>query len=169
MTLTDPNVLRPDSRIAQFIGGFDDAGQPLPITAFSLQQVTAKWPTSRSTPTGIADLLDVSRKLFAHGFFVYEFISVGVHWSLLAVEAALKARLESGESFHNLINRAQREALLDDDAADRLHAGRKIRNDLSHPDGQKAWNIGVAASMIQASHKVVAELFTTGSGHEELR
>ena len=85
----------------------------------------------------VAEILGTSRQLFVHGYYVYEFVTVVVAWSLLAVETALRARLPAGESatFKAMLKRAESEKVLTPEMADRLDAGRQIRNSFSHPTG----------------------------------
>ena len=90
---------------------------------------------------------------------MYEFLTIGVLVSLQAVETALRVHLNSGQQFKQLIDRAQREGLIDDEAQKRLHAGREIRNLFSHPNQQSVWPFGIASSAIAASHEIVGRLF----------
>jgi hypothetical protein len=81
--------------------------------------------------------------------------------SLQAVEAAFRVRLNAGKgpSFAQLINQAKARGLVGDDAHEVLHLGRKFRNSQIHATNLPALNPAMAAGMIGASHKLVAELF----------
>ena len=146
--------------MATFIGGFDEAGHPVPVSAALLNSVASTWPPTQATPPGVEEILQTSRQLFVHGFFVYEFVTVAVAWSLLAVEAALRAKLPSRNSrFKSMLKRAESEALLTPEMASRLDAGRHIRNDFSHPTGQIVWTLVMATGALKTSHEAVACLF----------
>lgn len=147
--------------MAKFIGGFDEAGQPMPVSVTLLNNVASEWPTTPTTPPGIAEILQTSRRLFVQGYYVYEFVTVAVAWSLLAVETALRARLQASESvtFNAMLKRAESQKILTPEMADRLDAGRQIRNSFSHPTGQIVWTLGMATGALKTSHEAVAGLF----------
>src|SRR5690349_21797535 len=84
----------PDKRMVHFIGGVDAQGQPLPMTFRRLRTRTETCPVTAATPEGPAMLLKTAREMFAHGFYVYEFVAASCAWAINAVEAALKLRLE---------------------------------------------------------------------------
>ncbi len=89
-------------------------------------------------------------------YFAYEFLTVGVLVSLQAVEAALRYRLGTDQSFARLIERAVELDIITADDAGRLDAGRQLRNDFSHPSVRHAWTYGTTAPLIEASHAFVA-------------
>jgi hypothetical protein len=142
------------------IGDFDETGHPMPMSVALLNRVASEWPTTSTTPSGVAEILRTSRQLFVHGYFVYEFVTVAVAWSLLAVEAALRAQLPgSGSTFKSMLKRAESEALLTPEMASRLDAGRQIRNGFSHPTGQDVWTLKLATGGLKTSHEAVVCLF----------
>jgi len=126
-----------------------------------LNSVASEWPTTSTTPPGVAEILRTSRLLFVHGYCVYEFFTVGVAWSLLAVETALRTRLQAGEGarFKEMLKRAESERILTPEMADCLDAGRQIRNNFSHPTGQSVWMPSMATSALMTSHAAIAGLF----------
>lgn len=124
-----------------------------------LVRLTEKWPTTTATPPGFADLLSTARALVTLAWFHYESLVVAGMWSLLAVEAALRVRLGSEQRLVKLIDRAQREGLITDQWATRLHAARQVRNDLAHARQQDAWTIGMAAPILAAAHELIAVLY----------
>ena len=146
-----------DPRMAISIGDFDETGRPIPMSVALLSRVASEWPTTSTTPSGVAEILRTSRQLFVHGYFVYEFVTVAVAWSLLAVEAALRAKLPGRNSrFKSMLKRAASEALLTPEMASRLDAGRHLRNDFSHPTGQIVWTLVMATGALKTSHEAVA-------------
>jgi hypothetical protein len=80
-------------------------------------------------------------------------------WSLLAVEAALRVRLDSEQQLVKLIGRAQLEGLITDKSATQLQAARHFRNDLAHARQQDVWTVGMAAPVLATAHEVVAVLY----------
>lgn len=156
-----PDPRQPDLRMRHFLGGFDSNGQPVALSPERLLDTADTWRTSDATPRGVADLLRTARNLFVHSWWVYEFAAVAVAWSLLAVERAFRTRLEAGDrvAFGELIKRAHRQGLLTGSQAERLDAGRQLRNRFAHPDGQSVFPYGMSAPMLEVAHAVVADLF----------
>lgn len=154
---------QPDRRTLIFAGDIDQHGRPLPMTVEALRARTEKWQVSERTPAGVAALLARSRQMFVDGYYTYENFMDAVTRSLQAVEAALRVRLDAGDSvpFARLIEQAKARGLVGDEAQDVLHAGRQFRNSQIHATNLPALNPAMAAGMIEASHKLVAELFET--------
>lgn len=75
-----------DSRMINFIG-LNGGGH----TGYhELCRRVASWPTTSATPT---ELLNTSRDLYVLGYYAYSLFAVAGTWSILAIEAALKLRL----------------------------------------------------------------------------
>src|SRR5258708_37716913 len=125
---------QPDSRSLSFAGDVDELGRPLSMSVEVLRARTEKWPVSERTPADVAALLARSRQMFVDGYYTFENFMDAVTRSLQAVEAALRMRLDAGprSTFDQLIDRAQREGLVGDDAREVLHLGRKFRNRQIH-------------------------------------
>ncbi|SRR5712691_4338381 len=152
---------QPDSRTLNFAGDVDDDGRPLPMTVEILRARTEKWPRASHTPENVADQLARARQLFVDGYYTYENFADATTRSLQAVEAALRVRFEAGPraSFAQLINRAKREGLVDDDTHDVLDAARRLRNSEIHATTLAVLNPASAVWVIAASHKMIAEIF----------
>jgi hypothetical protein len=151
----------PDDRSLNFAGDVDESGSPLPMTVDVLRARAAKWPQSDQTPEGVAEHLARSRQLFIDGYYTYENFTDAATRSLQAVEAALRVRFGAGDriTFARLIDRAHDEGLVDDDAHEILHLGRKIRNNHVHATRQVVWPPVIAANAIRTSHLLVATIF----------
>jgi len=156
---------QPDSRSLNFAGDVDELGRPLPMSVEVLRARTKKWPVSEHTPAGVTALLARSRQMYVDGYYTYENFMDAVTRSLQAVEAAFRVRLNAGKNvaFAQLIDQAKANGLVGVDAHEVLHLGRKFRNGQIHATELPALNPAMAAGMIGASHKLVAELFETGS------
>ena len=150
-----------DSRSLNFAGDIDEQGRPLPMSVEILRARTEKWPRSPHTPDAVAAQLGRARQMFIDGYYTYENFIDAATRSLQAVEAALRVRLNAGQrpTFAQLIDRAEAEGLVGAEAHEVLHLGRRFRNDQIHATGLPALNPAMAAGMIGASHKLVAELF----------
>jgi len=124
------------------------------LTFAALASLVDQWATTKSTPTGVADLVHATRATFALAWFHYELLVVSVAWSLLAVEAALRDRLgvDDKPPLKALLTLAGRDLLLSTEDIDRLAAGRVLRNRLAHAREQQAWSVEMAAPVVAASH-----------------
>lgn len=129
-----------------------------------LVETASGWPVNGSTPVPIADMLRVSRELFVHGYFVYDFLMVAAIQSLFAVEAGLRDVLEEpprrkGPTFHPLIERAAALGYLTMEATEAAKVGAQLRNRWVHVEGQKVISPGMAAEILGTSHQLVAEMY----------
>lgn len=122
------------------------------------------WRRADSVPEAVAAMLRVTRELFVHSYFVYEFGVVAVTWSLLALEAALRDCLSTAaddrDGLTKLIGKAEGRGWLTADEAERLHAGAQLRNRLAHARGQLNFTVGMTAPMLEAAHDAIADLYT---------
>jgi hypothetical protein len=120
-----------------------------------------------AVPIGIRELLATSRSLFAHAWFNYEFMAIACLVSLQAIEAALRQvvfpQASKRTGFKALVDQAVSDGTLGTDDAERIRAGVKLRNSLSHPGAQVAYSVGVAGPIVEQSHLVVDALCRASS------
>jgi hypothetical protein len=152
-----------DDRSLNFAGDVRDDGQPLPMTVDVLRARTETWPLSERTPGDVAAILARSRQMFVDGYYTYENFFDAATRSLQAVEAALRIRFNATkkDNFFKLIERARADGLVDEYVQDILHTGRKLRNDQIHATDVQLWPPVLAANVIHASHRLVADLFAS--------
>lgn len=143
------------------IAGFDASDGPMPMTPELFASVVDTWVVSTRTPSEISDLLNVTRNLYCHGFFVYEFVTVAAQHSFIALEAALAHRLDRPQdSLADLIKRAKRHRLGDEATFEALDEGaRRLRNGFSHARQQEVWTPGMAAPVIESVFTFVAAMW----------
>lgn len=108
-------------------------------------------------------MLAVSRELFHHAWFVYDFLFIGAVQSLIAVEAALRHALgerarRGGYTMRNLVEQAASRDLVAPESADVLVAAVELRNSWLHVDGAKVITPGMAEQVIGTSHAVTAAI-----------
>ncbi len=134
---------------------------PRRATEAHMRSSTARWAVTEATPAGVAEMLKTSRDLFCSAVTYYDFFVVGVVWSLMAVEGALRERYAANDKVRlfELIERAQTDGLLEEAWIGRLEAARKLRNGFVHTRQTGAWSPGMASGAIAASHELVARLF----------
>ncbi len=126
-----------------------------------LYELTTQWSglLTEPIPEGVARLLRMARSLFAHSWFGYEFMALATTVSLQAVEATFRQVVYPSDpphvAFRTLVVRAEKEGWLAPDLADRLHGGVQLRNSLSHPLTQAGFTVGMAAPMVENSHRII--------------
>lgn len=151
---------QPDERIARLGGGMDEHGHMRPMTYRRLREfVDQDWTVTAATPEGPTTLLKTTRDMFCLGFYSYELIAASCSWSLFAVEAALKLRLNVNKSFNQLVELAEQQGLITQELGETIDAGREIRNNFVHEGKQPMWTPGMAGEGIGASFRFVAELY----------
>jgi acid phosphatase family membrane protein YuiD len=133
----------------------------------SLNAVASTWKQSATVPSDVAEMLNLSRKLFIHGYFIYELFTVAVVWSLLALEAAFKVRMGAGAArrgLTSLIREAKDQGLVSGENARRLEAGAQFRNVMVHPEKHAVLTPGMAEGLLATTHWMIADLFAFEEG-----
>ena len=101
--------------------------------------------------------------MYALGYYAYLLFAVAGTWSILAVEAALKLRLNAARksNFKSLVGKAEAAGLVPPEGWEngRLDAGRQLRNRTVHGESQQIWTPAMAESVIAASHEAVVALY----------
>jgi hypothetical protein len=107
----------------------------------------------------------MSRSLFAHSWFDYEFMVVACLLGFQAMEAAFRVLYPDAPRvpFRALIERAAREGILPSNIADLANTGAELRNLFSHPATQTALTVGMAASMLANTHRLVGLVMAAAS------
>ncbi|MET8142129.1 DUF4145 domain-containing protein [Sphaerisporangium sp. NPDC005288] len=82
-------------------------------------------------PSAAASVMTTARELIRHSYFRYEFASVAVAVSIIALEAALTDRY-GNKKLVSLIDQAASDGLITEEQRDLLHTGRDIRNRFAH-------------------------------------
>jgi hypothetical protein len=112
-------------------------------------------------PPAAVSVLTTARELLRHSYYRYEFSTVAVLHSLIAVEAVLRDRLpDAGKKpLHRLIQQAAADGLISAEQADMLDTGRKIRNGMAR--GHTTHTVmppAMAVPMVRTSFRIVDEL-----------
>jgi hypothetical protein len=109
---------------------------------------------------GSINLLRMSRSLFAHAWFNYDFLVLACLVGFQAVEAAFRDIYpDAGEApFRALVRRSRKDEILTGDIADMAEAAVDLRNRLSHPRDQAAFTIGLAVPTLEKTHLLVVTL-----------
>lgn len=116
-------------------------------------------------------LLRTARSLFAHSWFDYEFMVVACLIGFQATEAAFHVLYSDAKPtipYMRLVKRARADGTLPPAIADIAWAGVKLRNELSHPATHTTFTVGMAASMMETTHRMVALLMSAAT-HGETR
>ena len=120
----------------------------------------AQFPVTAATPARPAELLRVARRLLLFTMAEYSFGVVAALTGIQAVEVALRIRLDRPRlRFELLIDMAATDGLLNAEARDVLHAGRKLRNLYAHPNDSTILSIPMVVGQVRTSHLLMAELY----------
>ncbi len=158
----------PDRRWENIVGGIDDDGHIRPMSFDILQGLASEWADLLPDTVGNdgpAALLRMARSLFAHSWFDYEVMVVACLIGLQAMEAAFRVLYPDAERkpFKALIRRARTEGILPDNIAELAETGAELRNLFSHPATQSAFTVGMAAPMLENTHRMVALVMTAAA------
>jgi len=164
----------PDPRWAHIVGGMSDDGQIQPMSFKVLAGLASQWADllpSTVGRDGPAALLRMARSLFAHSWFDYEFMVVACLVGFQAMEAAFRVLYPDAQRtpFRALVRRACREGILPSNIAELAETGAELRNLFSHPATQTAFTVGMAAPMLENTHRMVALVMTAASHVSEPR
>ncbi len=142
------------------VRGPDPRWQNLVGDRAELEEKTGSWPVSPALPEGVSEVLRVSRELFVHSYFVYEFSLTAVVWGLLALEASLRLCVKASdrESLQALIRRASDSGLLSVDEASALNGARELRNEIVHGSLLPTFAPTAAAEMLEAIHEAISDV-----------
>jgi hypothetical protein len=155
---------QPDVRWTNFIGGVDGNGRITPMSYEILAGLARGW--ARLLPESIlidgpADLLRQARSLFVQAWFDYEFMVNACLTGFQAMEAAFRVLYPDAPErvpLRTLIRRARNEGILPQAITDLADSGAELRNALSHPMGTAALTLGMAAPMLENTHRLVASV-----------
>jgi hypothetical protein len=160
---------RPDPRWDNFIGGLLPSGLVRPMSFEVLEELSTDWalilPTSLPID-GPPALLKTARSLFVHAWFDYEFMVVACLVAFQGLEAAFHVLYPDADDrtpFRHLVNRAKEDGVLSPNIADLDETAVELRNLLAHPATQGAFTIGIAGSMLENTHRLVAEMLTSAT------
>jgi hypothetical protein len=131
------------------------------MTQADLAGLARAWTSAPEVESGVAEMLTVARALFVQSWWRYEFQTVAVLWSLMAVEAALRTRFPSQSTrttLAQLLERARDSGALNDEEFVVLGAGRKLRNSLVHAVEQTTLGPGGTAPMLATAHLLINRL-----------
>lgn len=153
----------PDGRWASVVGRMTPDG--VEMMSFSrLAGLAAEWegivPPQPPELDGPTNLLRMARSLFAHSWFDYEFMTVACLLGFQAMEASFRALYPEpeGRPLRKLVNQAEREAILPRSIAELARSGVELRNLYSHPQTQSVLSVGMAAPMLENTHRLVAHV-----------
>ncbi len=108
--------------------------------------------------TDPAAVLRTARSLFSHAWYDYEFMAVACLVAFQAMEAAFRELYPDApkKPLAALVRRARTEGVLPPAIADLGETGVELRNLLSHPATAAAFTVGMAAGVLEQTHRMVA-------------
>lgn len=162
---------QPDRRWQNFTGGVDEDGRVLPMSYDVLARAAAEWanllPVSMLID-GPADLLRTARSMFVNSWFDYDFMTSACLTGFQAMEAAFRVLYPGADKvpFRALIRRARDQGVLPENIADLADTGAELRNTFSHPMGTAALTPGMAASMLENTHRLVGLVMNAAAARD---
>ena len=139
----------PDPRAHHFVKHYSD-----------MHAMVADLIVPAGAPAYVVSVLETSRELLRHSYYRYEFTTVALTHSLFGLERAFAERLAVKKPFQKLIEQAADDGLITAELADRLDAGRLLRNKLAHGDlTGTALTPALAISMVRAAFDTAALLY----------
>lgn len=158
-----------DPRWENIIGGIDEDGCVRPMSFELLEDLAAEWAAlvpGRSSPEGAGALLRTARSLFTHSWFNYEFMAVACLVGFQALEAAFRElypEVRQGKPLRALVQRAQNEKVFAPNISNLANTGVDLRNLMSHPGMPTAFTVGIAAPMLENTHRLVAAVLAAAA------
>lgn len=152
---------RPDPRWENIIAGLTPGGVIRPMSFEALEELASEWRATIPEDLnshGAARLLATARSLFVHAWFDYEFMVIACLVGLQALEAAFRSvhpDVSDRIPFLKLVKRAKKDGLLSVEDVELAETGVKLRNWMSHPSEASAITVGMAAPMLEQSHRLV--------------
>ncbi|MEU3721495.1 hypothetical protein [Streptomyces sp. NPDC031705] len=113
----------PDERAHYFVGQYAD-----------MHDLVEDLVVPAGVPEAAATILRTARELLRQSYYCYEFSTVAVMHSLIAVEIVLRDRIPGAgkKQLHQLIKQGADTGILTARQAEYLDDGRKIRNGMAH-------------------------------------
>lgn len=140
----------PDERAYLFITGYAD-----------MHDLVEDLVVPDGVPEAAATVLRTARELLRQSYYCYEFSTVAVMHSLIAVEIVLRDRIpDAGKKpLHGLIKQGAADGVLTARQAEYLDYGRQIRNGMAHGHTTHAvMPLAMAVPMVTTSFAIVSEL-----------
>ncbi|WP_331756402.1 hypothetical protein [Streptomyces sp. NBC_01568] len=150
MTTQRPPFPVPDERAHYFVGQYAD-----------MHDLVEDLVVPDGVPEAAATVLRTVRELLRQSYYCYEFSTVAVMHSLIAVEIVLRDRIPGAgkKPLHQLIKQGADTGILTARQAEYLDDGRKIRNGMAHgKTTHAAMPPAMAVPMVTTSFTIVSEL-----------
>ncbi|MGW2515173.1 hypothetical protein ACWC0A_38600 [Streptomyces scopuliridis] len=146
----------PDERAPLFVGSYAD-----------MHDLVEDLVVPDGASEAAATVLRTARELLRQSYYCYEFSTVAVMHSLIAVEIVLRDRIpDAGKKpLHGLIKQGVADGILTARQAEYLDYGRQIRNGMAH--GRTTLAVmppAMAVQMVTTSFAIVSELCAAAAG-----
>ncbi|WP_024759779.1 hypothetical protein [Streptomyces exfoliatus] len=156
MTTQRPPLPVPSERAHYFAGQYAD-----------MQDLVEDLVVPGGVPEAVATVLCTARELLRQSYNCYEFSTVAVMHSLIAVEIVLRDRIPDAATkpLFQLIKQGADADILTERQAECLDCGRRIRNGMAHGKTTHAvMPPAMAAGMVTTSFAIVSELCAAPAG-----
>lgn len=147
----------------------DRRWQYFTVTPEQWSEIVSEIKLTDQVPEEIHKQIELCKKLCLHSLFVYEFVTIAMERSFLAIETALKLKRRDMTGRNEnltlgpLLDWAGKEKILNGITQDTKEAIRDLRNRFSHPEKQIIDMPGSAISMLQRNVAMINSMFTAVS------
>ncbi|MFH0796323.1 MAG: hypothetical protein V2A65_04610 [Candidatus Omnitrophota bacterium] len=132
--------IKPDKILASLatIEPLSDKGRR--ITIEDLQKYVSEAELKKEVPEKIDGIFEAAKMAFVYSYFYYPFFTIAAHYSLLAVEGALKLKHRTefpkepieNSILHKIIGNLVKEKIIKEKDKEKYDVSRKLRNMFSH-------------------------------------
>src|SRR6266478_214213 len=158
-----------DPRSANQASYLHPDGSLEPMSIKGLQKTVAEWDRSAVVPEEIERILDLSRRLFVVGYFVYENFTYAAYESVRAVIRAIRTlvpsiNLEHEDDFRYIVDEAYEVKLIDKETKDTLMLAWRLVG-LRKDDPDHVVSAAIARGFIARSHTIIGDIYSPGSSY----
>lgn len=121
---------------------------------------------TRAVPEHVATLFSVAQGMIVYGLFFYPLMTQGCDQILRVIETAVRAKCAqldatpSGtKTYMNAVTWLVKRGVIPQDAENRWHAARMLRNDVSHPSFQHIYSVGMMREQLELGAMLINDLF----------
>jgi hypothetical protein len=154
------------------LAALDRRWQYFSVTPEQWTEIVSEVKLADEVPEEVQKQIELCKKLCLHSLFVYEFVTVAMERSFLAIETALKLKRRAMTGRNEsltlgpLLDWAVKEKILNGITQDMKEAIRDLRNRFSHPEKQMIDMPGSALSILQRNVAMINLIYERSSSND---
>jgi hypothetical protein len=121
---------------------------------------------NRMVPDHVKTLFSVAQGMIVYGLFFYPLMTQGCDQILRMIETAVRAKCaqldappSSTKTYMNALTWLAKQGVISPDAEKRWQAARMLRNDVSHPNFQHIYSVGMMREQLELGAMLINDLF----------